>query len=362
MVDLEVGPHRNRSRVQLESALPFQDERPCQNRKRHKARDRIARQADERHAKHVTERQRLAGLDRNLPQVDRPFGLNCGPHVVRFADRDAAAADHQIRPLGSLSQGSARRLQLIRHDAQVDHFAPQGPQQGGKQKPVRVVDAAGRQRLARHDQFVAGEQHTDPKPPVDRKPGQTDRGRKADVRRAQARSAFQHAGSELDVHPRRPDPLARRRHREHHDPIGLQLRGFLRHDGVTAGWNRRSGENARSRTRGQRLAHPPRLDSLRHRQAGRDRSQIRAAHGVAVHLGVVQRRHRDARDDRLGQHASEPIDGAQAPDRGKSSFNSQTLHNERGDGRDIVAREARQRPLDRIIAHDGDQVRIVRDR
>ena len=46
--------------------------------------------------------ERLAGLDRDLPQVERTLGLHRGFDMVLVADRNAAARQHQIGKRGGL--------------------------------------------------------------------------------------------------------------------------------------------------------------------------------------------------------------------------------------------------------------------
>jgi len=59
---------------------------------------------------------------RDLPKIDRPFGLHRSSYVISLADRHAAAADH-----GSLARrpapGPARVGSAGPHDAQVDDLA-----------------------------------------------------------------------------------------------------------------------------------------------------------------------------------------------------------------------------------------------
>ena len=83
---VEVGAHRECSQ-RFDSSLPLQDERAREQHERDEARHRIARQSDERHVVHVAERQRLARLHRDLPQIERALGLDRRLHVIFLADR-----------------------------------------------------------------------------------------------------------------------------------------------------------------------------------------------------------------------------------------------------------------------------------
>ena len=63
--------------------------------------------------------------------------------------------------LRGFAQGCAGSVEFIGDDAVVGDVAAQLFQQTAQRETVRVVDRAGLQRLARHGQFVAGEEHGD---------------------------------------------------------------------------------------------------------------------------------------------------------------------------------------------------------
>ena len=84
------------------------------------------------------------------------------------------------------AQHVARRLQAVGHDAVVAHVAAEHLAQAAQSEAVRVVDAARRQRLARHHQLVAGEEQAELDLPVHRERLDADRSGEARVLRQQA--------------------------------------------------------------------------------------------------------------------------------------------------------------------------------
>ena len=88
-------------------------------------------------------------------------------------------------------------------------------------------------------------------------------------------------------------PAAAPRRRPH--AVAVDTHCLLHDDGIGARGQRRTGEDACRRPGSERSTDLPCRDALGDRQAGTDRRDVGAAHRVAVHLRVVERRHVDRR-------------------------------------------------------------------
>ena len=86
-------------------------------------------QLDVTRATHRAERERLARLHGDLPQVDEALRFHGGPHVILLADRHAARSEDQIVRASRLAKRCTREVELVRHDAVVGHFAAEVAQQ-----------------------------------------------------------------------------------------------------------------------------------------------------------------------------------------------------------------------------------------
>src|SRR5450631_1541906 len=101
-------------------------------------------------APHLSESERFAGLDRDLPEIEPTFGLHGRLEVVFLADRHAAATDDQV----VATRGAAQRLagggEVVGNDAEIVAPAAERLDQAAQGEPVRVVDRARLERLAGH--------------------------------------------------------------------------------------------------------------------------------------------------------------------------------------------------------------------
>ena len=235
--------------------------------------------------------------------------------MVLFADRYATACKHQVVRYGSIAQGRHGIVEPIRHDAQVGHFAAQPCQQGTKKETVGVVDGARPHGLggnaAGHDELVTGGEQGDAWAP-------------RHVERRHANAGHQTAGSRREpvaLQHNRCAPcyvlacathvLTGARHGVESNPRAVvQRRRFLlHHDGIGAGRQRCTGEDARSRASLQRRAVAAGRDALRHAQDRAPGRHIRCTHRIAVHRAVVMRRNVQRRDGIGGQDSPIGIEG-----------------------------------------------------
>ncbi len=138
----------------------------------------------------------------------------------------------------------------------------------------------------------------------------------------------------------------------------MRLRRLLHHDGIAARRDRRAGEDARGRARRQHGRPLAGGDAQGHRQHARQCRDVGAAHRVAVHLRIVQRRHVDQRHHgsrqdraraaarghvlRLGDRSRRPQAGARSLRPGSAPRQLQGVGNEAGDRLDVVQVQARQ--------------------
>ena len=83
-------------------------------RKRDKRRYRITGQSEDGRACDVTKCQWLTGLDRQLPEIQRPPLLNLRFDVVLFTHRDATSRDDAIRLCGGPLQRLTNLIGIIR--------------------------------------------------------------------------------------------------------------------------------------------------------------------------------------------------------------------------------------------------------
>ena len=164
-------------------------------------------------------------------------------------------------------------------------------------------------RVAGHDDLVAGRQDADARPAVDEKPGPVHRRQEADVTRCETPPGAQQHLAFGEIEPLAADIAAARRAFEHPDPVAVALGVLLDYDRVGAGRQRRPGEDARGLAGADLPAEPgPGRHLGDDAQLDRDFDQILGAHGVAVHRRDREGRLGAARRDVLGEHAAEPVD------------------------------------------------------
>ena len=226
--------------------------------------------------------------------MDLPEALDRGADMVLVADADAAGGQHQIVACAGCVQGVGDRRPVVGQDAEIGDGAAELLQQSGEREAVGVVDRARRRGCTRLAQFVAGREQGDAQAGAHRQPAQADRGREAQILRAQALPGAQDDRAGFDIlageAPVRALPDARR------DTHGAVFRAavFLHHHGIEAGWHGGAGEDAH-RAACVRVGECGRVaggDPADHRQAGLAVPvEFGKAHGIAVDRRIVVRRY-----------------------------------------------------------------------
>ena len=179
-------------------------------RKSNKCRDRITGQSEDGGAGNLPKCQRLAGLDRQLPEIQRAPLLNLGFDVVLFPDRDATGGDDAIRFCGRPFQRFTNLIGIIREIAAVDHRHAERPDLGGKTEAVAVEDLAGIQISATGlTQLVSGRQHGDVERPEDGDRIQPHRGQQTNILRPQSMPRLHQCVPGLNITPSSTDMLPR---------------------------------------------------------------------------------------------------------------------------------------------------------
>ncbi len=256
--------------VDVEHALPAQDERTHEQQERDEARHRIARQADERGTSRTcAERERLAGLHRDLPHLEPALGLHRRLDVVLLADRHAAGRDDQVG--ADRGAGEAPRACAGGRPARCRGRAPRSPaspaaraarsgwscrsRPGGSGSPGITSSSPVKNTATRSRRCTVSVADADRR-------GQPEVLRPSGACRPRAPSGP----------PRCPRP-ARRIHAPAagfslivtSSPFGDAL--LLHHDRVGARRHRRAGEDACGRAGLERRAHVPGGDALATRAA-----------------------------------------------------------------------------------------------
>jgi hypothetical protein len=140
-----------------------------------------------------------------------PFGFDRRLDVIFLADRNAAAGDDQVVIGRRAPQGIAGRFEIVRHGAEIAHFAAQAFEQGAQGVAVGVVDGARWQRLARLHQFVAGEKDANAHATINRQFRQAGRSGQRDVLRAQLDARLEDFGADRNVFAGAADVLLKAR-------------------------------------------------------------------------------------------------------------------------------------------------------
>ncbi len=103
--------------------------------------DRVAGQADDRSLADAAERQRLARLNRDAPEVEAAEPFDDAAHVVVLADADAARRDEQVgirqRPPGCAPRSAADRQAPARR---TERLAAGLDHRGSQRRRVRIED------------------------------------------------------------------------------------------------------------------------------------------------------------------------------------------------------------------------------
>ena len=294
----------------------------------------------------AAEREGLARLHRHAPQVDVADGVEGQAHDVVRPDRHATRHDDDVGLGDPAPQPRLDVLEPVGRDPELQRHAARLPHQRADPGAVRVRDPRRPEVGSRRPDLVAGREHRDDRAAADDDVGEPRaRCQRHDGRRHR-RTRLDDRRAGLGRRSRACAPRCRRstaswtRHAAGNGPAASRPRGpglpvtssgVVISTGTTAsapGGHRRAG---RDPDRG--LGHHPGIgrrarprlpdDRESHRPALGRAGHVRRAHRVAVHRGVVPGRQRDARDDRLGQDATQrglgddPLDVGQRLDAGE---------------------------------------------
>ena len=264
----------------------------------YQGRDRVAGEPDHRRAAVATDHQGLARAHRDFPEIDvEPVFGEDAAHEVVLADRDAAGADQEVDPACGGGK-AAQRVGVVGRVADEDRHAAAGGDEGGERQRVRADDLVRADRVARHDDLVAGREDPDARPAMHEKPRPVHRRGEPDVAGREAPSGMQQHIALGEIEPGAADITAARRALAHFHPVAGACGVLLDDDRVGPVGQRRPGKDARRFARPQRAAKPGAGRDLGDdAQAHRDVAEIVRAHGIAVH--------RRDREGRLGPPRAE---------------------------------------------------------
>ena len=254
----------------------------------------------------LADRERLARLHRDPPEVEAPVALEHGAHVVVPADAHAARGHDEVGLPRRLHQRILDPLLLVQLARQDERLAAGLDDRGRQRDAVRVVDLARAERLPGPTSSLpveriatTGRRRTDTSPMPSDASTAILAGVSAPGRQISSPARVSCAAARTWL-ARGTLP------RDRDESVGL-VRLLDRHDRVGTGRQRRAGHDAGRRARPRRVGSSaaPAATSPTHPQAA---GRVRRANGEAVHGGVGERRHVDGRDHlRLGQHAPERI-------------------------------------------------------
>jgi hypothetical protein len=165
-----------------------------------------------------------------------------------------------------LAQCLARRYQIVGHLTTVTNLAAETFEQTRQQEAVRIVDRPCRQRLTRHAQFVAGEQHGHSQAAENRQLRDPHRCRQGRILGPQALSGGENLAAGGDVTAGAPDVVARFRQMVDQHRVARVFAQLLHHHRVRTGRDRRAGEDSRRASRLQRRTDTTGRNPLRNRQ------------------------------------------------------------------------------------------------
>ncbi len=163
-------------------------------------------------------------------------------------------------------------------------------------------------RVAGHDDLVAGRQDADTRAAANKKPRPVHRREQPDVARGQPPPGLQQRVARGEIEAFAPHIAATAGAFEHPYAVAVPLGVFLDDDRVGAGRHRRPGKDARRLASADMAAKPgPGRHFGDDAQFDRDPAEIVGAHRIAVHRRDRERRLGAARGDILGEHPAEPV-------------------------------------------------------
>ncbi|MNV41410.1 hypothetical protein D3C71_1330450 [compost metagenome] len=245
--------------------------------------------------------QWLAGFDREFPQQRLAALAQYLAEAVGVTGGHAARAEHQVRRVLQLFELESRLAWLVGENAGLDDLATQRIQPMAQQCAVAVVDAAGLERCARIDQFIAGGQQRHPWSPHDLHMGAALRCRDRQFERTETLAGAQQHIADAVLLTLRADVAAGAQWLLEADTSVIQyLRVLLHLHAVGTRRNRGAGEDARAGSRCQGFGGVTGKYLLRHGQ----RCPVPTVdiQGIAVHGAVRPRRQIEGRHQVIGQH------------------------------------------------------------
>ena len=143
--------------------------------------DGIARKADEHRVAEPAERQRPAGLHRDLPEVEPTVALDGADNVVLVAARRTAGGEDDMVAGGRTGEDSTDLGRIVGCDPEVRNFSRQRLEQSPENGAVGVVDAPLGKHGAGLQQLVAGRQQGYSQRRVDGEGGPAQLGSEPDI-------------------------------------------------------------------------------------------------------------------------------------------------------------------------------------
>ncbi|MNZ73198.1 hypothetical protein D3C78_916060 [compost metagenome] len=281
----------------------------CQQRlhqliKRQRRRHRIARQAAEPAVVKLTESERFARFNRQLPEADFTQLVEKNFGVIRFANGYSAGTYHHICGVVRFDKRGAQFFRIVRNNAEVNDLAAQLFQHQMHGQTVGVVDLPRFKRLTRQLQLIAR-----------REQGNAHFAHHVDLSNTQRCQNRQFSGRQLfpggengctqrDIFPGAADVLVRLNAGDKtHALVGL-LGLFLHHHRVAIRWHRGTCHNANTGS-----LRPFTLKRLARKGFSGDRQCISClnickTHRITVHRGVIKPRHVQRRDDIARRYAT----------------------------------------------------------
>src|SRR5213595_1791617 len=180
--------------------------------------DGVAGEAEEVGRPDPPERDRAAGLHRDLREFYRADLLEDVPDEVVHADGHASRGHDDVARRARVDEARAELVAYVGHDAEVHDLAAALLDRPAEREPVRVVNLAGRARPARLDHLVAGREQHDARSSMDRHLDLPERGDQPDL-------LWPQDGATLDDDRPRVDVLATHPHvrplRDRSDPHSI---------------------------------------------------------------------------------------------------------------------------------------------
>ena len=309
----QAGPHARAAGLRV--AEGGAQDRPDEDLERHQRAHRVARQGHHRdvagRAVVVPEPLRHARLHRDLGERDPAIGEGVLDHLVGPRADPARGEDEVDGVVGTgregLVEGPEELLDVVGHEAQELGDRARVGHRRGEHRPVRLVDLAVAQRLARGDELGAGGEHQHPRSAAHReRPGADGRG-EPDLGGAEHRARGQHDLARGDVLAGDPHVLPGGDRPV--DPHPVSVPASVHSTCTTA-----SAPSGIAAPVMIRWAVPPSRAGPSVRPAGMSAAtgsvggqvrQVGAAHRVAVHRRVRERRQRHRGDEVLGEDPPE---------------------------------------------------------